>query len=86
MPEKKILERLGLKRNEQAQKVGVIDFGKERPKYERINNKDLDALITLHDNIAAHMESSARNAKDVNDLADVERQIEHLYQRITRKN
>jgi hypothetical protein len=75
-----------LKGNERKDKSPVIDFEKERPKYERKNNRDLNALLMLRDNIAAHMESSARNANDAADLADAERRIEELYQKLTRKN
>lgn len=87
MPREKIFERLGLRRSAKEEKVEILDFEKERPKYKRIRHlyPDMDALLTLCDNIAAHLGSEARRAEDVDDLAEAERKIEELYQKITRK-
>jgi len=87
MPKKKIFERLRLptKQNVTVEKIAVTDFEKIRSMYDRMRHlpqhADLDALLTVRDNIAAHMGSSARDAKDAGDLIESERQIEELYQK-----
>ena len=87
MPREKIFERLGLKPNTKKEKMEVFDFDQERPKYERLrkNHPKMDELLTLHDNVEAHMNSSARDAKDADALVEVRSQIEELYQEINRK-